>query len=167
MKSNSFPVALALFVVGLLAIAGCTAQPANPPKDAGETHHDHPSEGPHHGQLIEFPGEKHHGELTHDDKTHTINVYLLGADAKSAAFSAEPEILLNLVVDGKPQQAKLAAAPQEGETAEKCSRYTLVDEQVLEALENPKTKIRINVTIEGQAYDEVVKLDHGHDHDHK
>lgn len=167
MKMLSLFATLSLAVAGLFAVSGCTGKPADAPPKAGESHHDHPSEGPHHGQLIEFPGEKHHGELTHDDKTHTVTIYLLGPDAKSAAFSSEPEITLNLVIDGIPQQAKLAAAPQDGESAEKCSRYTLVDEKVLEALEDPKTTIRLRVTIEGQEYDEAVKLEHGHDHDHK
>lgn len=167
MKSLSLFAALSLAVAGMFAISGCTGKPADAPPKAGESHHDHPSEGPHHGQLIEFAGEKHHGELTHDDKTHTVTIYLLGGDAKSPAYSADPEITLNLVVDGKPQQAKLAAAPQEGESAEKCSRYTLVDEQVLEALENPKTTIRLRATIDGQSYDEEVKLEHDHGHDHK
>ena len=167
MKSNSFTVALSLTVVGLFALAGCTSQPANPPKDSGAAHHDHPSEGPHHGHLIELGNEKHHAELTHDDKTHTITIYLLGPDAKTPSFSSDAEISLNLVVDGKPQQAKLTAAPQEGETAEKCSRYTLVDEKILEALENPKTTGRVNVTIEGESYTGEVSLgEHGHDHDH-
>lgn len=165
MNSTLFRFALSLAVVGLFALAGCTGQPANPPKDGGAAHHDHPSEGPHHGHLIELGNEKHHAELTHDDKTHTVTIYLLGSDAKTPSFSADAEILLNLVVDGKPMQARLAAAPQEGETAEKCSRFTLVDEKVLEALENPKTTGRVNVNIEGESYTGEVQLgDHGHDH---
>ena len=34
-----------------------------------EHEHDHPSEGPHHGSLIELGKEAYHAELVHDEKT--------------------------------------------------------------------------------------------------
>jgi hypothetical protein len=75
-----------------LGIAGCGSQPAKvPPQEAG--HHDHPSVGPHKGHLIEFGNnEEYHGELTHDDATKTITIYLLGPDAKTAVTSTDKEI---------------------------------------------------------------------------
>lgn len=159
----SLPALLAL----ALLVSGCGSNNPAPPKAGGATH-DHPTEGPHKGHLIELGSEEFHAELTHDDATKTITVYLLGSDAKTAAFSSDAEIALNLVVAGEPLQAKLTAAPQEGEAADKCSRYTLVDEKVLEALENPKTTGRLNVTIAGKSYSGSLELgEHGHAHDHK
>jgi predicted small lipoprotein YifL len=155
---------LTVAALALFAAAGCGG-PAAPPPKAGETAHDHPSEGPHKGHLIELGDEEFHAELTHDDASKTVTIYLLGADAKTAAMSSDPEVALNLIVAGEPLQAKLAAAPLEGEAADKCSRYTLVDEKVLEALEDPKTTGRLNVNIAGKSYTGNVELgDHGHDH---
>ncbi len=157
-------LSLPSLVAVALLVTGCGSNNPAPPK--GETgHHDHPTEGPHKGHLIELGSEEFHAELTHDDASKTITVYLLGSDAKTAAMSSEPEIALNLVVAGEPLQAKLVAAPMEGEAADKCSRYTLVDEKVLAALENPKTTGRLNVTIAGKSYSGNVELgDHGHAH---
>lgn len=163
---------LSLLTVAAFALsttAGCGGPAAPPPKageaNSGETGHDHPSTGPHKGQLIELGSDEYHAELTHDDAAKSITIYLLGPDAVTAVTSADPEIALNLVVGGEPLQAKLAAAPQDGESADKCSRYTLVDEKVLEALENPKTTGRLNVNIAGKSYTGNVELGaHGHDH---
>ncbi len=42
--------------------------------------HSHPTEGPHHGTLIELGKEEYHAELVHDDKMVTI--YILDSAAK-------------------------------------------------------------------------------------
>jgi hypothetical protein len=169
MKSLSLFAATLLAIAGLFAVSGCTNQPANPPpQQSGASHHDHPADGPHSGHLIELGNDEFHAELVYDDVSEMITIYLLGADAKTPVFSADPELPLNLVVDGKPQQAKLAAKPQGGETAEKCSRYQLVDANVLKALVKDRIAGRLNVNINGQSYTGDVKLDdHAHDHDHK
>jgi hypothetical protein len=157
-------LSLPSMVAVALIVAGCGSSNPAPPK-AGEAHHDHPSEGPHKGHLIELGAEEFHAELTHDDASKTVTIYLLGSDAKTAAMSSDPELALNLMVGGEPLQAKLTASPLEGEAVDKCSRYTLVDEKVLEALENPKTTGRLNVNIAGKSYTGKVELgDHGHDH---
>lgn len=157
--------------LSLTLALGCSSPPpeGKAPVDAKtpDSGHDHASEGPHHGHLIEVGGGKYHAELTHDDATKNITIYLLGGDAKTAVPIAEPELLLNLAVDGTPTQAKLVAAPLEGEPAGQSSRFTLVDEQVFALLENPKATIRLNVTIEGKPYSEPVEHDHGHDHGHE
>jgi hypothetical protein len=90
--------------------------------------------------------------LTHDDATKTVAVYLLDKEAKAAVPIADSEIVLNLVVDGKPLQVKLAAAPQEGDPQGQASRFSVMDEMVLEALEAPKTTGRLNVSIGGKSY---------------
>jgi hypothetical protein len=157
--------ALPCIVAVTLFVSGCGSNDPAPPKAGPAGHTDHPTDGPHKGHLIELGNDEFHAELTHDDASKTVTIYLLGADAKTAAMSADPELLLNLVVAGEPLQAKLAAAPLDGEAADKCSRYTLVDEKVLEALENPKTTGRLNVTIAGKSYTGNVELgEHGHDH---
>ena len=155
-------------LLALQLLAGCGSPPTNPSAKQDDHGHAHASEGPHHGHLIEFGDEEYHGELTHDDATKTITVYLLGPDAKTAVTSSDTEIALNLVVNGEPLQAKLVAAPQEGEKAGEASRFTVVDEKVLEALEKPKTTGRVSVNIGGKSYTGTLDLStHPHGHDHK
>ena len=44
--------------------------------------HAHPSEGPHHGTLVELGNEEFHAEVVHDDKS--VTVYVLDAGATKA-----------------------------------------------------------------------------------
>lgn len=158
-----------------LCFVGCNGAPAPDAApsgqadqhEAGHEHgHEHPEEGPHHGHLIELGEEEYHAELTHDDATKTVAIYLLGKDAKTAVPISDPEVVLNLVVAGKPQQAKLAAAPQEGDPQGQASRFTVVDEAVLEALEAPQTTGRLNVAIAGKPYSGAIEH-HEHHDEHK
>ena len=120
--------------------------------------HAHPEEGPHHGHLIELGEEEYHAELAHDDKTKTVTIYLLDKEAKKTVAIPDMEIVLNLMVDGTPLQAKLAASPQEGDPEGESSRFTITDETVLEAHDAPKTTGRLRVTIAGKEYNGVVEI---------
>lgn len=121
----------------------------------------HAEEGPHHGHLIELGKEEYHAELTHDEASKTVTVYLLDGAAKSAVPIADAEITMNLVVAEKPAQFKLTAKPQEGDPEGQASRFSLTDETLLEALEAPKTTGRLNLTIKGKEF--VGTVEH-HDH---
>jgi hypothetical protein len=160
-----------------LALAGCKSSPpsAAPEEESAEyaehehehDHaHAHPEEGPHHGHLIELGDEEYHAELTHDEATHTITIYLLDKEAKNPVSIADSEITLNLAVDGKPVQAILAAQPQEADPAGQASRFSVTDEKALEALESPKATGRLNVTIEGKPYSGAVEHHEHGDHEH-
>ncbi|HEX5103606.1 MAG TPA: hypothetical protein VFV87_07345 [Pirellulaceae bacterium] len=133
----------------------------------GEEGHSHPTEGPHHGHLIELGEEEYHAELAHDDATKTVTVYLLDKEAKAPVAIPDPEISLNLVVDGQPMQFKLKAAPQEGDPAGQASMFSITDETVLEAHDAPKTTGNLNVTISGKEYS--AKIEHAAhgEHEHK
>lgn len=161
-----------------LALAGCGGDaPKSPARvtdspppvahdDADGHEHSHPTEGPHHGHLIELGKEEYHAELTHDDEAEKVTVYLLDKLAVSPVTSAEAEIALNLVVDNKPLQAKLAAEPQAGDAEGQSSRFSLVDKAVVEALEAPTSTGRLTVTIGGKSFSgKVVHQEHG-DHKH-
>jgi hypothetical protein len=153
----------ALLSMGI--VVGCGKPAEKKPTPEKEHVHDHPSEGPHGGHLIELGAEEYHAELVHDDATKTVTVYLLDSKAAQPVGIAETELTLNLVVDGKPQQAKLAAAPQPGDTEGHASRFSVVDEKVLEALDAPKTTGRLNVTISGKPYvGEIAHEEHDHKH---
>ncbi len=131
----------------------------------GHAEHAHAEEGPHHGHLIELGQEEYHAELTHNDATITVTVYLLDAEAKVAVPIAEPEIVLNLVVDGKTRQVKLAAAPQKGDPEGQSSRFQATDAKLLDALEAPRTTGRLNVTIAGKTYAGQIEHDEHREHD--
>jgi len=159
-------------LIAILGFAGCSGSAPEGPaansaaenKDGGHSDEAHPEEGPHQGHLIELGQEEFHAELTHDDPSSTVTVYLLDKLAKSSVYSTDTEVVLNLVVEGKPLQAKLAAVPQEGDPAGQSSRFLIADETVLEALEAPTTTGRLNVTIEGKTY--IGTVEH-HEHEEK
>lgn len=167
-SKNSFQVVIALSaILGWMGCGKTVNNDSSTPAAGEPAHHEgdghdhgekghaegaHPQEGPHHGVLIELGQEEYHAELTHDEATKTVTVYLLDASAKKAVPIADPEITLNLMVNGAPQQAKLAAAPQDGDPVGKASRFSATDDKLLEALESPMTTGRLNVTIAGKAY---------------
>lgn len=126
--------------------------------------HAHSSEGPHHGHLIELGKEEYHAELVHSgDK---VTIYLLDASAKKPVTIDAREILVNVTCDGKPEQFKLAAAADTGESEGQVSRFTLASAELVGHLENAADAARLNVTINGTPYS--VSLAHSHDdHDHK
>jgi hypothetical protein len=161
--------------IAAVGLAGCNGEAKQAPKAEGVHHaeggddhgheHGHAEEGPHHGHLIELGNEEYHAELTHDDATKTVTIYLLGKDAATAVAIADAEVVLNLVSAGKPLQVKLAATPQEIDPAGQASRFTIVDEAVLEALKAPETTGRLNVTIAETPY--IGEIEHHEHGDHK
>lgn len=160
----AFPFAL----VAALAFAGCNNTPptVSIPKNALPEGHGHAEEGPHHGHLIELGEEEYHAELTHDEASKRVSIYLLDKEAKTAVAISDPDIVLNLATGGQPFQVRLLAAPQQGDPAGQASCFSVTDEKVLEALESPKTTGRLNVTINGKAYvGEVTHQEHG-EHNH-
>jgi hypothetical protein len=95
---------------------------------------------------------KYHAEVVHDDASGLVTIYLLGEDAKTAAPIAEENLVINAVVDGKPQAFQLPAKPLEGEPEGQSSRFELTDPALVTAMDDPKSKARFNVTIAGTPY---------------
>lgn len=127
--------------------------------------HSHPTEGPHHGSLIELGKEEYHAELVHDDKTVTI--YILDSAAKSAVPVDAKELVINLLHDGKPEQFKLAASPDANDPSGKSSRFVLQSSELIEELEHDHAAAKLSVLIDGKSYRGDIKHDHaGHDHAH-
>lgn len=158
---------------GLTLTLGC----GEAPKPATETvHHEgdghtdhgapeagHPEAGPHNGHLIELGKEEFHAELLHDDATHTITLYVLDGSATKMIPLAEKELTINLVADGKPTQFKIPATPQADDPSGQSTRFELVDETLCKALDDPKSKARLMLTIDGKQFSG--DMAH-HDHDH-
>ena len=128
-------------------------------KEAHEHHHEH---GPHAGHIVELGGEEFHAEVTMDEKSRNIVVYLLKSDLKTALTTEAEALRLNLVHDGKPVQLELKPAPQDGET-KGASRFQIAGEAVpagLEDLEDLGGKVAVNIG--GKDYSG--ELEGGHDH---
>jgi hypothetical protein len=138
--------------------AGPVEMNEGPPDTAG----DHPTEGPHHGGLIELGDHEYHGELVHDDEAGTVTVYILDSSAKTALPIDAAEVTINLKHDGRPEQFKLAASPDAGDPEGKSSRFVSNDAELAEHLDHEDSGARLMVEINGKPYNGAVE----HDHDH-
>jgi hypothetical protein len=169
MNTRFYFSGLVALLLGLAAIVGCgkstpPSAPSSATSDAG--HHDHPSEGPHGGQLIELQEGAYHAELVHEDDTHTVTIYLLDDKAKGSVTSGEGELMINLVVDGGPAQFMLAAAPEPSDPKGESSKFQVVSEELSKAMDAKDVKGRLNVTIGGKPLVGAFEhADHGHDHE--
>lgn len=133
-------------IVGL-AIAGCAqkesssgsaataAEPAHP-----DGNQDHPKKGDHgssghshvapHGGQVQSVGDNHF-EVTYDGDAGRFTLYLLGEEESKSAPIAEKEITLQVRDEqsGQFKTVKLAADPQEGESAGKSSRFVAASDE--------------------------------------
>ena len=182
MKLNKFTW-LPLMAVATFTLAGCqdAAEPTGgtapvsdlppPTMDHDDDHvgHNHPSEGPHHGDLVELGNEEYHAEIVDNEEAGTLQIYILdGAAAKQVAIEAT-ELKINVSHDGNPQQFVLAAQPDEGDEAGKSSRFVSDDKELAEHLDEEGTSPRLVVKINGKSYRGEVRHNHdhkGHDHGH-
>lgn len=148
------------------------------PETAHDHEHDHDAPGPHGGHLIVLGEEEYHAELTHDESTHTVTVYLLDGAAESPATDGPAEIVLQLFLDGDFVDYALKSGDD--------GAYMIVDETLCDRLlHDEHLKGRLRVTLAGQEFVGVIdhsahehgdheehdhdEHDHGpdeHDHDH-
>ena len=170
LRRNSFA-----FVVSVAAVVGLTGC-GNPamesvgaaPEAYDEHEHGHAAEGPHGGHIVELGEEEYHAEVTHDDTTHSVGVYLLDGAAKDAASSETMSVTINCIVNGQPMQFTLPAAPQPGDPAGQSSHFELVSEALCDASDAPNSSARLNVTIGGKPYvGEIEAHEHEQDHAHE
>lgn len=169
MRTMSRISALLAFAVSLGLVAGCGdkkvakdgKQGTSTVKKVDDDHHH--DEGPHGGHIIDLGNGAYHAELTHNDATKSVAIYLFDADLKKPVTTAEQEITINLTVDGKPQEYKLAAAPQAEDPKGETSRFELKDENLVDAWDAPKSTGRVRVNIGGKSYSGDIDA---HDHKH-
>lgn len=128
--------------------------------------HEHGAAGPHGGSLVELGDKEYHAELVVDEKSHSLVVYLLGKDAKSASPIAATEVTVGL---GGDKSATLKAAPQAGDGEGKASKFELADEKVVhDLLDAGFLHGSLKVKIGEKAYEGHIDahFEHDHDHDH-
>jgi len=142
------------------------AAPEDVTMDEDDHGHNHPSEGPHHGSLIELGKEAYHAEVVHDEKNGSVTIYILDSAAtKSVPIKAE-SVLINAKHDGKGQQFTLAAAPEANDPKGQASRFSTQDKAVGELLEEHDVEAQLVLEIDGKSYRGDIPA-HDHDHDHK
>ena len=76
MRTISTSLTLSFALIAMI-VSGCSNDNSTGPETAGppntmDSHddhagHAHPSEGPHHGDLIELGNEEYHAEILHDE----------------------------------------------------------------------------------------------------
>jgi hypothetical protein len=139
-------------------------------KAADDHGHEHPSHGPHDGDLIELGDEEYHAEFVHDEKTSDVTIYILDSSAKRPVAIEAKEVTISLKHEGNPEQHKLTADPQEGDERGKASRFvSKKNDELCHAIEEEGSGARLQVTIAGKSFtgDIVHSHDHaGHDHKH-
>jgi len=155
----------------LFGLSGCME--AEPEKNApqpgaskDEHAHEHPTERPHHGDLIELGKEEYHVELLHEKSV--ITIYVLDAAAKAPVAIEAKTIVINVKHEGKPEQFELAASPDSGDAEGTSSRFTIDNAELAEHLEHTDAEACLNVTINGTPYNASLAHSHeAHDHKHK
>ena len=132
----------------------------------GHDHDAHPTEGPHHGHLIELGGEEYHAELVHDEDAGTVTIYILDGAAKKTVPIEATDIVINLRHDGKGEQFKLSASPDQDDPKGKSSRFVSNDQELSEDLHAEDAEVQLVLKIAGKSYRGAVEHDHEHDHEH-
>lgn len=153
----------------LLWTAGCgksdqgSTKPVAPAAAGADAH---PSEGPHHGGLIELGNEEYHAELVHDDAAGSVTIYILDSAAKQAVPIDAAELKINLSHDGNAEQFALTASPDTNDPAGKSSRFTSTDAELAEELDH-EGAAQLVVTINGKQFrGDIVHDDDHEEHDH-
>ena len=135
-----------------------------PPETGAHDEHAHPSEGPHHGDLVELGNEDFHAEVVHGEGG-SVSVYILDSAAKAAVPIDATELTINITHDGNAEQFKLPADRDASDPEGKSSHFSLKDEELARDLDDHDAAAKLVVMIDGKSYSG--KIEHDHDADHK
>ena len=158
-------LAPSLATLSLLFWSGCGGKtnapsPANSPHNEdnhGEKGHQHqPGDakghthtGPSGGQLIVLGDDEYHAELLIDHEKGEATVHLLDRTGRTLLPIEQPEILLNLLIQNRPQQVTLFARPTETDPPGLSARFVGSSEILRQ--ERPLAG-RLSVEIHGKPY---------------
>jgi hypothetical protein len=176
MRFLSIVAQSALVAIWMFAASGCSQSPTAATSAKTEHEHAHEVEGPHGGHIIELGAPNHHAELTHDEQSHRIGVYLLDGSAKAAAPIAAESITINVSIDGTSTPYMLPAVAQPGDAEGKSSYFEIDSEPLCKIVcgesEAENINARISIPIDGKPFVGIIDTDphehdHGHDHGHE
>lgn len=163
-------------IVGLALVCatGCsesgTTVPANtiselPPETGGHDEHAHPSEGPHHGDLVELGNEEYHAEVVHGE-SGSVTVYILDSAAKAIVPIDSAELMINVSLDGNANQFKLTAEREATDPEGKSSRFSVKDEELAKDLDDHDASAKLVVMIDGKSFSGTIEHKHEEEHKH-
>jgi hypothetical protein len=125
------------------------------------------AEGPHHGSLVELGKEEFHAEIVVDGNAHSLKLYLLGPDAKTAASTPATEA--TIAVEGGPT---LTLKAVEGQPEGMNTVFEVVDEKAVHDIAEAEfihgeLKITVGEKPFAAHVDAHFHADHDHDHGEK
>ena len=151
------------FVVGVTLLhATVFGQQAVPGVAAPVKAHDHAALGPHHGDVVEIGKEEYHAEIVLNEEKKQMFVYLLDKEVKGYVSIDAAFVAVNLLINAKPVQIKLKAAPQPVDPKGFSSCFGAVSPELIDALHHPKSEPKLALKIRNKSYS--VKIAHNHDH---
>jgi hypothetical protein len=174
------PISMAggVSLLSLFLACGCGSRPPAAPSGGSQSaapaktehvEHAHPTEGPHHGDLVELGNEEYHGEIVHGEGGE-VTVYVLDSHAEKAVPIDAVEVVINLTHNGKAEQFKLPATPDAGDPAGKSSKFSLKDEELASDLDAEGMAAKLVLSINGKSFTGKIEHHHegaGHDHAHE
>jgi hypothetical protein len=130
---------------------------------AAEAGHEHATEGPHGGSLIELGNEEYHAELVHDDAAGAVTIYVLDSSAKASVPIDAADVTINLKHEGRGEQFKLAASPDPSDPAGKASRFVSTEAELAADLDHEGAEPQLVMTVNGKPYRAAIEHHHGHE----
>jgi hypothetical protein len=145
-----------------------TAAPAIP-----HGHHHHEA-GPHGGQVIGLDTADYHVEVTQDEASHRVGVYILDGYAAGVAPVKGASVAINASVDDKPTEYALPAVAQPEDSEGTSSYFELESEPLFDAVigaDSAVARPELQLTIDGKSYTGVIpqpaqSVASGHGHSH-
>lgn len=126
--------------------------------------HEHPTEGPRGGALLELGKEEYHAELLLDEKTNQVTVVLLDSSATKDVAIDTPHLLVNVKDRRKPRQYKLTPLYPEGQAPTgPTAMFALVSPELMADLHSHDVEAKLNVAIGKKSF--TAPLHHDHDHE--
>jgi hypothetical protein len=144
-----------------VGLTGCSKTKTNAPPSgqaavAPHHHHHGAARGLHGGYIIGLDIDNYHAELTHDDKSKRVGVYVLGEDAATVAPIDAKSVTFNARIDDKPAEYTLPAVAQPADPPGKSSYFELVSEPLLAIVTDrsgsPNPDAQLSITIEGKPH---------------
>lgn len=157
------PSGFAIVALALIVSTGCTGRKDGGAKAVAKKSpaHDHASEGPHGGAIVEWGEDEYHLEFLVDHDKKQTTVYVLDDKAAKASPIAVETLTLILTHGKTPIEIALKADPDTADPKGKSSRFTAVHDELAKKIEFKGT---IRGTVAGKPYegDFVEKADHDH-----
>ena len=152
-----------------LLLAGCGGgkqdefKPLENQPEQVEMEDHHHDEGPHGGHIIDLGDHEYRAELTMDEQSRQVTVYLLEHDTDDPVAIEDESITLNLRAGDQPTQVALQPAPQEGDPEGKASRFQAPGDQIPEQIKDiEELEGELSVKIGEKSY--TGEIEHDHDH---